>query len=104
MFFISTFHVCVTDVNCADKPVFTPSRLVVKFGDPTSATCLVCQHTCPNNLYGLEIPVGNATKNGTTISWEIDSLTEWDTSPMCYYTDNDANQCCSTLPVTVYRK
>eukprot|EP00064_Thunnus_orientalis_P024836 superscaffoldBa00011304_g25147 len=97
------FHVFSCDENCADKPVFTPFRLVVKFGDPTSAKCLVCQHTCPNELYGLENSVGNATKNGTTILWKVDSLTEWDTSPMCYYTGDDNNQCCSTLPVTVYQ-
>ncbi|XP_044203512.1 vascular cell adhesion protein 1-like isoform X3 [Thunnus albacares] len=97
------FHVSSCDENCADKPVFTPSRLVVKFGDPTSATCLVCQHTCPNDLYGLEKSVGSITKNGTTISWEVDSLTEWDIPLMCYYTDDDNNQCCSTLPVTVYQ-
>ncbi|XP_042280953.1 cell adhesion molecule 1-like isoform X2 [Thunnus maccoyii] len=103
MFFISAFHVCVTDGNCADKPVFTPSRLVVKFGDPTSAKCLVCQHACLNNTYGLEKSVGVRTINGTTISWEVDSLTEWDISPMCYYTGDDNNQCCSTLPVTVYQ-
>ncbi|XP_042280816.1 immunoglobulin superfamily member 10-like isoform X7 [Thunnus maccoyii] len=97
------FHVSSCDESCADKPLFTPSRLVVKFGDPTSATCSACQHTCPNDLYGLENSVGVRTKNGTTISWEVDSLTEWDISPMCYYTDNNDNQCCSTLPVTVYQ-
>ncbi|XP_067441379.1 vascular cell adhesion protein 1-like isoform X2 [Thunnus thynnus] len=97
------FNVDVKDENCADKPVFTPSRLVVKFGDPTSAKCLACQHTCPNELYGLEKSVGNVTKNGTTISWDIDRVTEWDISLMCYYTGDDNNQCCSTLPVTVYQ-
>ncbi|XP_067441357.1 intercellular adhesion molecule 1-like isoform X3 [Thunnus thynnus] len=97
------FHVSSCDESCADKPLFTPSRLVVKFGDPTSAKCSACQHTCPNELFGLENSVGVRTKNGTTISWDVESLTEWDTSPMCYYTDNDDNQCCSTLPVTVYQ-
>lgn len=105
MFFILTFHVCVTDENCADKPVFTPSRLVVKFGDPTSAECLACQHDCPNDLYNVEKSVGEATKNGTRILWEVDSLTEWDIGNIqCYNTDDDDNQCCSSLPITVYRK
>ncbi|XP_067441353.1 vascular cell adhesion protein 1-like [Thunnus thynnus] len=97
------FHVSSCDESCADKPVFTPSRLVVKFGDPTSATCLACQHACLNNTYGLENSVGSRTNNGTTISWKVNSLTEWDIPLMCYYTDNDDNQCCSKLPITVYQ-
>ena len=96
--------VCVTDQNCADKPVFTPSTLVVKFGDPTSASCAVCQNDCINNLFGLESPVGNSTNNGTTISWKIDSLIEWLTSPLCYYSNATDYQCCTVLPVTLYRK
>ncbi|XP_062282307.1 vascular cell adhesion protein 1-like [Scomber scombrus] len=91
------------DANCAEKPVFTPSRLVVKYGDPTSATCLVCQHNCTNDSFGLEHAVGYTEKNGTTISWKVDSLTEWNTSPKCYYNDDDGNQCVTSLPITVYQ-
>ncbi|CAK6972754.1 vascular cell adhesion protein 1-like [Scomber scombrus] len=101
--FLPGFHVVTADENCAEKPVFTPSRLVVKYGDPTSATCLVCQHNCTSDIFGLEHAVGYTEENGTTISWKVDSLTEWDTYPMCYYNDDDDNQCITRLPITVYQ-
>ncbi|XP_068445262.1 cell adhesion molecule 4-like [Clinocottus analis] len=104
MSFLQDFHVSSCDKNCPDKPVFTPSKLVVKFGDPASASCSVCQHACSvNNIYDLESPVGNSSKNGTTISWTIDRLTEWITSPLCFYNNNTDYQCCTVLPVTLYQ-
>ncbi|KAF1394737.1 hypothetical protein PFLUV_G00004260 [Perca fluviatilis] len=105
MGFLRSFHVSSCDPNCTNKPEFTPTSLVVKYGDPTSASCSVCQHACLGNgtIYNVESPVGNSTKNGTTISWTVDRLTEWKTSPMCYYTSNTGYQCCSTLTVTVYQ-
>ncbi|XP_070684260.1 vascular cell adhesion protein 1-like [Pempheris klunzingeri] len=91
-------------VSCADQPVFTPSRLVLKYGDPAFAMCSVCQHACVGTLFGLEKSMGALKTNGTTISWTVDSMTEWDTSALCYYTKNDSDdQCCTTLPVTVYQ-
>ncbi|XP_075947700.1 vascular cell adhesion protein 1-like [Anarhichas minor] len=104
MSFLRDFHVSSCEETCTDKPVFTPSRLVVRFGDPTFASCSVCKHDCINSLYELESPVGNKTKNGTTISWTVNRLTQWHTSPICYYYNNKTNyQCCTTLPVTVYQ-
>ncbi|XP_076583646.1 vascular cell adhesion protein 1-like isoform X4 [Chaetodon auriga] len=103
---MSFLHGCVAsscDEKCADKPVFTPSRLVVKFGDSSSARCSVCQR-CHSEAYGLETSVGVRAKNGTMASWTVDTMTEWDTSAMCYYNDKDTGcQCSSTLPVTVYQ-
>ena len=99
---ITTFNLCVTDLNCTEKPVFTPSRLVVKYGDPTSANCSVCQH-CQRN-FGLEIPVGDKEINGHLISWKVDHLTEWSLSPLCYYTTAAGHQCCSSLKITLYSK
>ncbi|XP_037621009.1 vascular cell adhesion protein 1-like isoform X2 [Sebastes umbrosus] len=104
MSFLCSFLVSSCDENCADKPVFTPSRLVVKFGDPASASCSVCQHACLGNKFEVESPVGDSTKNGTTVSWRVDRLTEWRISPICYYNDNTTNDnCCTYLPVTVYQ-
>ncbi|KAK9540704.1 hypothetical protein VZT92_003141 [Zoarces viviparus] len=100
MSFLRDFHVS----SCEDKPVFTPSRLVVRFGDPTFASCSVCQHVCINDIYKLESPVGLTTTNGTTISWTVNRMTEWHASPICYYTIKRTNdQCYTTLPVTVYQ-
>ncbi|XP_074482810.1 vascular cell adhesion protein 1-like [Sebastes fasciatus] len=101
---LQDFRVSSCDENCADKPVFTPSRLVVKFGDPASASCSVCQHACLGNLFNVESPLGDSTTNGTTVSWRVDRLTEWRISPICYYNDDTTNdQCCTKLPITVYQ-
>lgn len=96
-------HFCFPAENCTDPPRFSPPRLVVRFGDPVSADCTVCQHACLNNLFGLEKSLGENIINGTRISWRVDRMTEWGTSPLCFY-NHDAGQCCSSLPVTVYRK
>uniref|UniRef100_A0AAQ4P019 Ig-like domain-containing protein n=1 Tax=Gasterosteus aculeatus aculeatus TaxID=481459 RepID=A0AAQ4P019_GASAC len=103
MSFLHRFHVSACDTTCADKPVFTPSSLVVKFGDPTSANCSVCELACVNNQYGVESPAGVTRKDGTTISWTVDSLTEWSVSSLCFYSDDAGHQCCTFLPVTVYQ-
>ncbi|XP_030278863.1 uncharacterized protein LOC115584959 isoform X7 [Sparus aurata] len=94
------FHVSSCDPNCADKPVFTPSSLMVKYGDPISVKCSVCQNC---HHFGLEVNVGNIERDGTLISWSVDHLTEWGLSPICYYTAEASHQCCSYLPVTLYK-
>ncbi|XP_053181933.1 vascular cell adhesion protein 1-like [Scomber japonicus] len=102
--FLPGFHVVTADEKCTgEKPVFTPSRLVVKYGDPASATCLVCQHNCTSDEFGLEKSVGSTEVNGITISWKVDNLTEWEISPQCYYTHDENNQCVTKLPITVYQ-
>lgn len=52
----------------------------------------------------MEKPVGTIKENGTKIFWQVDSLTEWDTSLICYYNVASYGQCRSTLHITVYRK
>uniref|UniRef100_A0A3B4XBZ9 Ig-like domain-containing protein n=1 Tax=Seriola lalandi dorsalis TaxID=1841481 RepID=A0A3B4XBZ9_SERLL len=90
-------------VLCAEKPEFTPSRLVVKYGDATSAKCSVCE-PCSKNIYNLERALGSHTINGTTIVWKVEKMTEWDTNTMCYFTNDTTNhQCCTTLLITVYK-
>ena len=85
-----------------DEPVFTPSRLFVKYGDSASATCSVCP-TC-TEFVNLERAVGDHVTNGTEITWTIDRMTEWNTQAICYYTDGDDRQCSSDLYVNVYSK
>lgn len=87
---------------CEDPPVFSPSHLVVRHGDPTSATCTVCKEKCHDKQIGLEKSLGTQSTNGTTITWKVPRLTEWDTSALCYYNYNSSKQCCTVLPVTVY--
>ncbi|KAL3996795.1 L1 cell adhesion molecule like protein [Sarotherodon galilaeus] len=89
--------------SCTDNPVFTPSALIVKYGDPANATCVVCEVGCHGNLFGLEHAVGKVTEYGTTLFWTVDKLTEWETSVMCYYNTDAGDQCCSTLSINVYQ-
>lgn len=91
------------DEDCTDKPVFSPSRLVVKHGDQVSASCTPCQHACQSNQSNLDVSIGQPTKDGNTILWKVDSMTEWNASAMCFYFRDDGNMCCNHLPVTVYQ-
>uniref|UniRef100_A0A3P9HLA4 Ig-like domain-containing protein n=1 Tax=Oryzias latipes TaxID=8090 RepID=A0A3P9HLA4_ORYLA len=88
--------------TCPDKPVFTPSSLVVKYGDPAFATCVACQSDCDESLANLEA-AGLKEKNGRTLKWKVNSLTEWKSDPICYNIDHNGTQCCSTLKVTLYQ-
>uniref|UniRef100_A0A672GA29 Intercellular adhesion molecule N-terminal domain-containing protein n=1 Tax=Salarias fasciatus TaxID=181472 RepID=A0A672GA29_SALFA len=90
--------------SCADAPVFTPSSLVVQYGANASAACAVCRTECNGTLFGLEIPLGVKKVYGTTLQWEVDNMTEWETSAMCYYNHRSDGQCVTVLPVTVYRE
>uniref|UniRef100_A0A3Q3C8A4 Ig-like domain-containing protein n=1 Tax=Haplochromis burtoni TaxID=8153 RepID=A0A3Q3C8A4_HAPBU len=93
-----------TRSSCTEYPVFTPSALVVKYGDPANVTCVVCQKDCSGDASGLEHAVGNVTQNGTTMFWTVDRLTEWGISLQCYYTNDAGVQCISVLNPTLYRK
>lgn len=99
----TVFH---TDFNCPDKPVLTPSRLVLKYGDPASAKCVACQKAClplSESVINMEASVGITAKSGTTLIWTVNRTTQWNLTPKCFYTDNNDKQCCSDLTVTVYR-
>uniref|UniRef100_A0A8C2WDY2 Ig-like domain-containing protein n=1 Tax=Cyclopterus lumpus TaxID=8103 RepID=A0A8C2WDY2_CYCLU len=100
--FFDEFPAQLPYATCADYPVFTPSILVVKFGDPTAASCSVCER-CIDNIFNLESPVGLTSINGTTMFWTVERLTKWLTSPICYYNTDTDVQCCTILPITVYQ-
>uniref|UniRef100_A0A3B3VB78 Ig-like domain-containing protein n=1 Tax=Poecilia latipinna TaxID=48699 RepID=A0A3B3VB78_9TELE len=70
--------------TCSDKPVITPSRLVVKFGDPASATCVACQQAClplDDSVISMEASLGTPDINGTKVTWTVDRMTEWELTP-----------------------
>lgn len=90
--------------QCADAPVFTPSSLVVKFGASATANCSVCEKDCLDNVFGLEHAIGISKTNGTSIVWEVNSLTEWDVQLSCYYRLKDGHHCSKSLGITVYSK
>uniref|UniRef100_A0A3B4GIK3 Ig-like domain-containing protein n=1 Tax=Pundamilia nyererei TaxID=303518 RepID=A0A3B4GIK3_9CICH len=98
-FFTCFFVQSVFGLKC---PVFTPSALVVKYGDPASVTCDVCQKDCTGDVFGLDHAVGKDTKNGTTMFWTVDRLTEWDPFVMCYYFNDAGDPCTHILDITIY--
>ncbi|XP_050926448.1 uncharacterized protein LOC108893378 isoform X4 [Lates calcarifer] len=95
MSFLSDFHVSSCDLKCADKPGFTPSRLAVKHGDPTSATC--------STLHSYDIFLGPLILNKYKIAWVVSKITEEDTFWVCYFDDHNDHRCCTSLPVTVHK-
>ncbi|XP_050925001.1 vascular cell adhesion protein 1 isoform X2 [Lates calcarifer] len=102
MSFLCDFHVSSCDEYCPDKPVFNPSRLVVKYGDPVSVTCSIRQ-SYQDYFLGLVNFMGNHTTNGTTILWEVENMTEWRTLTKCCHINATHYCCCSKLPITVYK-
>ncbi|XP_013769153.1 uncharacterized protein LOC102198644 [Pundamilia nyererei] len=101
--FLCTHQVSSQDSSCTENPVFTPSALVVKYGDPANVTCVVCQKDCSGDASGLEHPVGNVSQNGSTMFWTVDRLTEWELSLLCYHTNDAGDQCASILNPTLYQ-
>ncbi|XP_061685532.1 vascular cell adhesion protein 1-like isoform X2 [Syngnathoides biaculeatus] len=101
--FLGDFHVFGCDENCPDKPVFSPSRLVVEFGTSTSANCSVCREDCLGKFSGLEHSTGRFQKNETTYLWTAEKINTWTSSILCYYNKGKDLQCCSILPIIVYQ-
>uniref|UniRef100_A0A4W6BRD8 Ig-like domain-containing protein n=1 Tax=Lates calcarifer TaxID=8187 RepID=A0A4W6BRD8_LATCA len=93
------FTYCSQCLYLLYKPVFNPSRLVVKYGDPASVTCSICQSY---QDYYLELVnyMGNHTRNRTTNLWEVENMTEWRTLTKCCRINATHYCCCSKLPVT----
>uniref|UniRef100_A0A3B3V8Z6 Ig-like domain-containing protein n=1 Tax=Poecilia latipinna TaxID=48699 RepID=A0A3B3V8Z6_9TELE len=103
--FLSHTFFLTEHYSCPDKPVITPSRLVVKFGDPASATCVACQQAClplDDSVISMEASLGTPDINGTKVTWTVDRMTEWELTPKCYYSTL-VHQCCTSLSVTVYK-
>ncbi|KAF1379667.1 hypothetical protein PFLUV_G00178400 [Perca fluviatilis] len=98
-------------IACTGKPVrsscpvkMSPSRVVVRFGDPFSVNC-----SSPSNQIqsmGWESPYGTGIgrQDGvSSVSLKIDSVTDWDLRPLCFINLLDNNQCSEILSVTVYK-
>lgn len=93
----------VPDEDCADKPVFSPPSLVVEYGSTASVRCTACQQACQHQQTGMNVSVGQARRDGNLMLWKTEELLEWDVSATCHHTDENGTQCCSHLPVTVYK-
>ncbi|KAJ8001381.1 hypothetical protein DPEC_G00168930 [Dallia pectoralis] len=76
----------------------SPTRLVVKYGDPASANCTP---DTPQTL------AWEATQGGVSLTsdkvqfleWTVNSVTDWTIAPICY---TDGGVCAETLNITVY--
>ncbi|KAM3622684.1 uncharacterized protein V6R79_001896 [Siganus canaliculatus] len=96
------------DKTCEKMPTFSKSQLVIPFGGSAEASCSLCQN-CSDSAFGLEKTVGSNSINGSVITWTVDNLTVWEVNLLCYYVDGGQNsdgsdhQCCSKLPVLVYK-
>ncbi|KAM9769915.1 vascular cell adhesion protein 1-like [Menidia menidia] len=88
---------------CEDNPEFTPSTLVVKYGDPAFATCEACKKGCRSDVFDIEKSEGIVLKDGETkLTWNVTHITQWDKDPYCFNNLN-GTFCCTTLDVTVYQ-
>ncbi|XP_030636200.1 uncharacterized protein LOC115817094 [Chanos chanos] len=90
-------------------PVFSPSSLVVRYGDPVSATCSAPNTTKTSMQYsgmGLEARQGvtdGLQENVMNLTWSVSSLTEWEEAQgiRCY--SQFEEQCITNLSVTIYK-
>ncbi|XP_029949133.1 uncharacterized protein LOC115389734 [Salarias fasciatus] len=101
--FACSSHQSSCDEDCADKPVFTPSQLVVEYGAAASVSCTPCQHGCRQDQAGMDASAGETARNDTAVLWTVDSVAEFNLSATCFYAKDDGSRCCSRLPITVYK-
>ncbi|XP_068193425.1 intercellular adhesion molecule 5 isoform X2 [Antennarius striatus] len=90
---------------CASCPIeLSSQRVVVRHGDPVSVNC----STSESEFQGIG---WEATQGGTGLrrvshlTWTVESLTDWDTSPLCYFNPaptSGLEQCSKTVDVVVY--
>ncbi|XP_051573296.1 hemicentin-1-like isoform X1 [Myxocyprinus asiaticus] len=81
----------------------SPSRVVVKFGDPVSVSCVASR---PVRVLGWESIIGAShTQHDLSVQWQVDSLTDWIEEPICYGVFFTApRQCEEKLNLVLYKK
>uniref|UniRef100_A0A1A8LBE4 Ig-like domain-containing protein n=1 Tax=Nothobranchius pienaari TaxID=704102 RepID=A0A1A8LBE4_9TELE len=85
--------------------MFTPPKVVVRYGDPVDANCISL--SCHNVAgMGWESPYGavRLTKNVSSLPYKIDKVKDWEITSHCYisFSDNQPQR-LETLPITVYK-
>ncbi|XP_016143143.1 uncharacterized protein [Sinocyclocheilus grahami] len=80
----------------------SPSRIVVKFGDPVSVSCVASR---PVRVLGWEsVIAASYTQNDLSVQWRVDSLTDWIEEPICYGVFFTApRQCEEKLNIVLYK-
>uniref|UniRef100_A0A8C6L5X3 Ig-like domain-containing protein n=1 Tax=Nothobranchius furzeri TaxID=105023 RepID=A0A8C6L5X3_NOTFU len=85
--------------------MFTPPKVVVRYGDPVDANCtsLSCHNVTG---MGWESPYGavRLTKNVSSLPYKIDKVKDWEITSHCYisFSDNQSQR-HKILPITVYK-
>lgn len=93
-----------TPVGATCPVEFSPSSVVVGYGDSFSTNC-----TSPSNVtlgMGWESQIDGIpfTEGVSFLTLKIDLVNLWDLSPMCFITGKDQEQCYKPLPIIVYSK
>ncbi|KAM3863745.1 vascular cell adhesion protein 1 [Diretmus argenteus] len=80
----------------------TPAKVVVRYGGRASVNCSTSSTT--HELMGWEATSGSIAPEGnvTFITWTVEKLEDWDTSPKCFIKDHDM-ECVKTLDVILYK-
>ncbi|XP_056108753.1 hemicentin-1-like isoform X4 [Rhinichthys klamathensis goyatoka] len=81
----------------------SPSRVVVKFGDAVSVSCVASR---PVRVLGWEsVIAASHTQRDLSVQWRVDSLTDWIEEPICYGVFFTApRQCEEKLNLVLYKK
>uniref|UniRef100_A0A672IV70 Ig-like domain-containing protein n=1 Tax=Salarias fasciatus TaxID=181472 RepID=A0A672IV70_SALFA len=75
-------------------------KVVVKYGDPVTISCMTWKRD--HDGMGWEAPQGGKSiSNVTSSNWTVDSLTEWDMSPICFFASHYKG--CTITPGLVIR-
>ncbi|XP_035760302.1 intercellular adhesion molecule 1-like, partial [Neolamprologus brichardi] len=95
-----TIHLHVEPRGC--PLTLTPSETVVKFGDPVSINCSTSARYVEG--MGWKAPVGGTGfERPPVVTWRVEKLEEWTSSPSCYATLVDGSQCAVSPVITVYK-
>lgn len=88
----------------SECPVISPPVAAVRFGDPLWANCTALTEQVRG--MGWESSQGGTpiTAGVRSLTLNIESVTDWGLSPICFINSLDGNQCMRTLQVTVYSK
>ncbi|XP_078125559.1 hemicentin-1 [Sander vitreus] len=94
----------ITPVRDSCPVNMSPSRVVVRFGDPFSVNCSSLSNQSQSMGWESTYGTGVGRKDGvSSVSLEIDSVKNWDLTPLCFINLLDNRQCSETLSVTVYK-
>lgn len=78
---------------------------MVKYGDRVSMNCTTQESQENFDKIGWEAKHGSVSAADTNnITWTIESVTEWEEAPMCYYNLKDGGQCGKDADFVIYSK